>query len=166
MNIARRRLPGEQAFLLLLLLASAFLLWQSYRISGFSSITSAGVYPMLVSATMVLCIVVTLVQSRRAEAEAAAPGESAARHFLRRLLPLELVAFTAAIVLYMLALEWLGFVVASYLFLLASMRLLGSTRWGLNALVSALSLAGIYVVFQTIFAVVLPTGSLWQGVFK
>jgi putative tricarboxylic transport membrane protein len=166
MNIARRRLPGEQAFLLLLLLASAFLLWQSYRISGFSSITSAGVYPMLVSATMVLCIVILLVQSRRAQAEAAAPGESGVHHFVRRLLPLEVVTFTAAIVLYMLALEWLGFVVASYVFLLGSMRLLGSQGWGLNALVSALSLAGIYLVFQTIFAVVLPTGSLWQGVFK
>jgi putative tricarboxylic transport membrane protein len=165
-NLTRRRLPGERAFLLLLALASAFLLWQSYRISGFASITSAGFYPMVVSATMLVCTLVVLWQAKQFEAEPPATGESRGRHFLRRLLPVEVVSFTVAIALYMLALEWLGFVLASYLFLLGSMRVLGSKRWILNAVVSALSLAAIYVVFQTIFAVVLPTGTLWQGVFK
>ena len=163
MDITRRRLPGERVFLLLLSLASAFLLWQSYRISGFSSITSAGVYPMLVSATMLVCTLVVLWQAAHAEAEPAAPGESRAQHFLRRLLPAEVVTFTLAIAIYMLALEWLGFVIASYLFLLGSMRVLGSRRWVLNVVVSALSLAAIYLIFQTVFAVVLPKGTLLQG---
>jgi putative tricarboxylic transport membrane protein len=48
----------------------------------------------------------------------------------------------------------------------ASMALLGSRRWGLNLLVSALALAAIYVIFQTVFSVVLPSGTLLQGLFK
>jgi putative tricarboxylic transport membrane protein len=45
------------------------------------------------------------------------------------------------------------------------MRLLGSTRWRTNLLVSALVLGAVYLVFQTAFSVVLPAGRLWQGVF-
>ena len=50
----------------------------------------------------------------------------------------------------------------SYLFLVVSMRLLGGRRIVLNLLVSALSLAAIYVIFQTVFSVVLPKGVLLQ----
>jgi putative tricarboxylic transport membrane protein len=63
-------------------------------------------------------------------------------------------------------LERLGFVVASYLFLVVSMFLLGSRRVLLNLAVSAVSLAAIYVIFQTVFAVVLPKGTWWQGVLS
>ena len=73
---------------------------------------------------------------------------------------------TAAIFAYMLTLEWLGFIVSSYLFLVVAMRLLGGKRLGLNLLVSGLALAVIYVVFDTAFSVVLSAGTLWQGVFK
>jgi putative tricarboxylic transport membrane protein len=66
----------------------------------------------------------------------------------------------------MLTLEWLGFVVGSYLFLIVAMWILGGRRIVLNLVVSALVLTAIYVVFQTAFSVVLPAGSLWQGVFK
>lgn len=42
--------------------------------------------------------------------------------------------------------------------------MLGSRRLLLNITVSAGVLAAIYVVFQTIFAVALPEGTLWQGI--
>jgi putative tricarboxylic transport membrane protein len=71
-----------------------------------------------------------------------------------------------AVCLYMLALPRLGFLGASFLFLLLSMRLLGSHRWLLNVGVSAASLAAIYGVFQTIFSVVLPKGSWLQNLFR
>jgi len=47
-----------------------------------------------------------------------------------------------------------------------SMWLLGSRKWVLNLWVSALSLAVVYAIFQTIFSVVLPSGSWLAGVFK
>jgi hypothetical protein len=48
----KTRLPGELTFTVLLLLGSLFLLYQAYGISGFESITSAGMFPMLSALVM------------------------------------------------------------------------------------------------------------------
>ena len=50
------------------------------------------------------------------------------------------------------------------LFLVITMRLLGSERWWLNMAVSAVALGLIYLVFRTAFSVILPVGRIWQGV--
>jgi putative tricarboxylic transport membrane protein len=156
----RHRLPGELGFILLLIAFSAFLLWQAWRISGFESITSAGVFPMAAALVMLLSLAVVFVRSMRVPREAQAPDESRLGHFVRRLSPGVVVSFSVAIVVYMLVMEWLGFLLSSFLFLVVSMRLLGSARWILNLLLSAVMLAAIYVVFHTAFSVVLPEGTL------
>jgi putative tricarboxylic transport membrane protein len=163
MSAPRTRLPGETVFSVLMLMLSAFLLWAAIDISGFKSYTSAGSYPMAAAATMLVCSLIVVAQTARAQAGPAEPGESAWRAFVRRIAPPVVVNTSLAIAAYMLTLEWLGFVVASYAFLAVTMRLLGSARWGLNLLVSALVLGAIYLVFQTVFSVVLPAGRLWQG---
>lgn len=162
----RERLPGELVFSCLMLLLSAFLLWTAFGISGFKSATSAGSFPMAAAATMLVCSLVVVVQTAPAPMAAAEAGESLPRHFVRRIAPPVLLWTTAAIVAYMLTLERVGFIVGSYLFLIVSMWILGGRRIWLNLLVSALVLAAIYVIFQTAFSVVLPAGSMWQGVFK
>lgn len=162
----RTRLPGEIVFSVLMLLLSAFLLWAAVDISGLKSYTSAGAYPTAAAATMLVCSLIVVAQTARAQAEPGGPGDSAARAFVRRIAPPVIVSTSLAIAAYMLTLEWLGFVVSSYGFLVVTMRLLGSTRWGLNLLVSALVLGAIYLVFQTVFSVVLPAGRLWQGVLS
>jgi putative tricarboxylic transport membrane protein len=58
-------LPGELAFCALLLLLSLFLLWQAHGISGFESLSSAGMFPMLAAATMVVTGAVFSWQSLR-----------------------------------------------------------------------------------------------------
>ncbi len=83
-----------------------------------------------------------------------------AREFVRRVLPLPVVLFTALIVGYILTLEPLGFILSSFLFLAAAMFALGSRRILYTIVVSALSLAAIYLIFQTAFSVVLPEGVL------
>jgi putative tricarboxylic transport membrane protein len=159
----RTRQPGEFVFILLLLAGSAFLLWSSYGISGFSSTTSAGAFPMAAAAVMVVCALVSLVQTWRLQREPREPGEGTAGQFLRRVMPPVVIWLLAVLVAYMLSMERIGFVPSSYLFLVVGMRLLGERRWLLNLAVSALALAAIYVVFKVAFTVVLPTGSLWQG---
>ncbi len=74
-----------------------------------------------------------------------------------------LIGFTTAIVVYMMVLERVGFLLASYLFLVVSMWLLGSRRIGLVLIVSALSLGAIYLIFQTAFSVVLPRARCSRG---
>lgn len=165
MHTPRSRLPGEIAFTVILLLLSAFMLWTAYGISGFESLSSAGSFPMVATAVMVITGLVNVVHTVRTSPDPAQqPGESLAARFVRQLTPMVLIGFTLAIVVYMLALEWSGFLLSSYVFLVVSMWLLGSRRLVLNLVVSALSLAAIYVIFQTVFSVVLPSGKLLQGV--
>lgn len=166
MAAQRKRLPGELIFTLLLVLFGGFMLWQAYAISGFESITSAGSFPMAAAGMLLLCALIVAVQTARLPRMHCTDGESLPRQFAQRLAPCVLVAFTGGIALYMLALEPVGFLLSSYVFLVASMAILGSQRWGLNLLVSAVALGVIYVIFQTVFSVVLPNGSLLAGWFR
>lgn len=166
MHTPRRRPAGEIGFTVLLVVFSAFMLWTAYGISGFGSLTSAGAFPMVATAVMLVTGLVTVGHALREAPTESRAGESTARKFTRELTPPVLIAFTVAIAAYMWLLERLGFVVASYLFLVVSMFLLGSRRVLLNLAVSAVSLAAIYVIFQTVFAVVLPKGTWWQGVLS
>lgn len=159
MHTSHSRLPGELTFMVLIVLFSAFMLWTSYNISGFASLSSPGFFPMVCAGTMLLTGLISLRQAARSKL-ALEPQQTVFAQFVQKLAPLTLVLFTVLIVAYMLLLEVLGFLVASYLFLLLSMQVLGSKRLGLNALVSAVVLAAIFVVFQTAFSVVLPSGSL------
>jgi putative tricarboxylic transport membrane protein len=124
----------------------------------------AGAFPMVATGVMLLTGIANVVHALREQPTERQPGESLWAKFGRELTPLVLVAFAAAILVYKLALEWTGFVLSSYVFLVVSMWLLGSRRLVLNLVVSALSLAAIYIVFQTVFSVVLPKGTLLQGV--
>jgi putative tricarboxylic transport membrane protein len=159
------RLPGELTFTLLLLLGSLFLLHQAYGISGFESITSAGVFPMLSALVMVITALIALSGVAQSPLLGSDDGESLSGHFIRRITPPVWAMFTAAVVLFMLLLPKLGFVLSAYLFLVLSMRLLGSTRWLFNVLLSAVSLAVVYLIFQTVFSVILPKGSWLTGLW-
>ncbi|MCE2780747.1 tripartite tricarboxylate transporter TctB family protein [Limnohabitans sp.] len=161
----KSRLPGELTFTLLLLLGSLFLFQQAYGISGFESITSAGVFPMLSALVMVITALVAMSGVARYPQVAPDEGESSSGHFIRRITPPVWALFTTAVVLFMLLLSKLGFVLSAYLFLVLSMRLLGSSRWLFNALLSAVSLAVVYLIFQTVFSVILPKGTWLTGLW-
>lgn len=155
-----RRLPGELVFVLVLLLFGATALWQAYRISGFASWSSPGAVSMLAALVLLgAALRIVLATLRQPPADVPA-GSTLAQAFGHALLPRVIVAFTLLIVLYMLALEPLGFVVSSFLFLAAGMWVLGSRRVVYNLAISAICLAAIYAIFQTAFSVVLPAGVL------
>jgi putative tricarboxylic transport membrane protein len=161
----KTRLPGELTFTVLLLLGSLFLLYQAYGISGFESITSAGMFPMLSALVMAVTAFLAILGVAKAPAERLVAGENLRQSFVRRITPPVFVLFTLAVVGFMLLLNKLGFVVSAYLFLVVSMRLLGSVRWLFNLMLSAISLGVVYLIFQTIFSVILPKGTWWAGVW-
>ena len=163
MHTSRPRHAGELVFTLLLTVFSLFMLWQAYSISKFESLTSAGAFPMFASAVMVVTGLLIAGQTARAKAVPGLPGEPLLSQFVRQVTPGVVVSFMLATAVYMVLIDRLGFLLASYLFLAVSMWLLGSRRIVLNLLVSALSLAAIHVIFQTVFSVVLPTGTWLKG---
>jgi putative tricarboxylic transport membrane protein len=179
-----RRPPGERAFAALMLLLSAFLLWQAFGISGWQSSTSAGAFPMAAAATMLVCALVIAVQASGARGNPTRGLDStAAGHDAQTAggdpahkgpdaadatpqhdrIPPVVPATVGAIGLYMLVLEYVGFLPSSLIFLVAMMRLLGERRMLRNLVVSVLALGLIHLVFSTVFAVALPTGTLWRG---
>jgi hypothetical protein len=157
---SRRRLPGEFAFVLILLLFALTALWQAWRISGVSGWSTPGALPTLAALVMLLSAIKIAINTLRMPPPAVEPGRSLVRDFLREITPVSLVLFTVLIVAYMFALEPLGFVASSFLFLVLAMLALGERRIVRTLAVSAVSLACIYIVFQTAFSVVLPEGIL------
>ncbi|MCD6077402.1 MAG: Tripartite tricarboxylate transporter TctB family protein [Ramlibacter sp.] len=143
----------------LLVLLASFSLWAAFGISRFSSISSPGAFPMVCAAAMVITAILSLGGSLR-KSGPEETGQSGLRRFVTHVMPIRLVLFSAALVGYMLLLETVGFLAASYVYLLVSMRILGSRQLGKNALISLVVLAGVFLVFRTAFSVVLPAGTL------
>jgi putative tricarboxylic transport membrane protein len=154
----KKRLPGELTFTCLLLLGSLFLLHQSYGISGFESITSAGMFPMMSAFVMVLTVAVALRDTFNSPLDLI-EGDSVTQQFVRQISPTVFVYFTLTLFAFMLLLPRLGFLISAFFFLVVAMRLLGSKQWGLNLMLSATSLGAVYLIFQTVFSVVLPKGT-------
>jgi putative tricarboxylic transport membrane protein len=154
---ASPRAQGEGVFNLILLTAALVLAHQAWSIAGFRSLSSAGVFPMLAAGTMVVTAASILLQSVRSRAER--KGERL--RFFGDVVSFRIVVFAALIVAYMLALQPLGFIAASFLFLSTSMMLLYRHRPFAALLLSALSVAVIYGLFRYVFVVVLPRGTFF-----
>ncbi len=146
----RRRLPGELVFCLALLMGALVLLHQAWSIAGFRSFSSAGVFPMLAAGMMVVSGAVVVLGAVRARPEAGSPGDVAGPKIL---------VMGAAITGYLFALEPLGFVVSSVLFLSVTICFLHRRDYPWMILLSIVTVGVIYLLFRKVFMVVLPSGA-------
>lgn len=160
MHSRHPRLPGERFFLGLLVLLSAFMVWAAWETAGFESLTSAGVFPMACAGLMVLTGLINLLRALRTPPAPGLGTDGPPADQRPRVLPRALIGLGACLTAYLLALEPLGFLVASLLFLVVAMRVLGSRRLLRNVLVSVLVVALVFLIFRTVFSVVLPAGTL------
>ncbi len=152
------RLPGELGFCQVLLLFSLTALYFSYQISGFSSWSSAGSLPLGTSFIMTLCALSFLFRELAKPAPQAEHGENLLQGFFEKVFPMRHFVFILILVAYMLLLEPLGFIASSFFYLVASSLALGERRYVHMIVSNVLSLAVVYLVFQTAFSVVLPAG--------
>ena len=149
------RRPGEVGFNTALLVFSLFMFWQAYSIDGLSSLSSAGAFPMAMTAIMSATAAITLFRSARRRSP-----QGGMTLFRKEVLPPVVVVFAAFIFAYSLLLQPLGFVLASYLFLVVSIWFLEGGRFRRAVLLSTVSIIAVYIVFRLIFQVVLPEGFL------
>lgn len=157
----RRLNPGETAFGYLMLAFSLFLFYQTYKIAGFSSISSGGAYPMAAAALMVASSLFVLLRNRRMpKVEAAGPAEEWRRFRKEVAPPYPLLGYAGIMLLYMVLIEPLGFNLSSFLFLFGSFLYLYKRGIWLTLGLSVGSVALIYLVFQVVFRVILP-GAEW-----
>jgi hypothetical protein len=153
----RRLNPGETAFGYLMLAFSLFLLYQTYKIAGFSSIDSGGAYPMFAAALMVISSAAVVIRNRRSpKVEASGPAGEWRRFRLEVAPPYPLIGYVGIIVLYMLLVLPLGFNVSSFLFLFGSFWYLYRKGIWLAVGLSVGSVVSIHIVFRLVFRVILP----------
>ena len=154
------RRPGELVFACLLVIFSAAALWQAYRISGFTGLSQPGVFPMLAAATMLASCAFILRDTLLAGKAAGSD-----QHW-SSILPRRLVVILAMVAIYLYAMPWLGFVLASGLFLFACIAYLWRKGLAISLALATVSLAAIYFLFRVVFEVVLPQGTVIPaGVF-
>lgn len=156
-NMVRR--PGEIIFSIILTVFSVTAFWQSYAISGFTGLTTAGVFPMLASLAMIIS---SLIITKDALAKQPAEKSNFSSK-INEILPITLIYMILIISAYLLAMPYIGFVLSSALFLFVSFLLLWKKGVLLSAALAIFALAIIYLIFRTVFQVVLPQGSLIQG---
>lgn len=159
MSSKERRRPGELVFALVIVVFAAAAFWQSYAISGFTGKATAGVFPMLASGMMVIAGLAILLST--AGKRSAAPDAG----FRREILPNRHVTLIGLVVAYLVAMPYLGFMIASGAFLFAAFQYLWGKPVWITAALAAVSLLAIYGIFREIFQVVLPQGSLMRGWF-
>jgi putative tricarboxylic transport membrane protein len=122
---------------------------------GFGSFVrpGPGFVPFLAGAVMGGLAVIALIQSilERSAAERVFDGRE-----LRRVL-----LMIAALIVYVLIWNFLGFVVATFLLLLFLYRVVEPLRWRTVFIAAALTLMAAYLLFSTLLGARLPIGRLW-----
>jgi len=156
MKEIRKLRAGENLFAWLMMALSLFVLIQAYLISGFSSISSAGMFPMVAAAIMVVAMALILLNNRKLAKPDADGLKDELRQAAKQVLPKVFLVYTGIIIGYMILIQPLHFLPSSFAFLLVSMIYLKGSTVIKSLIISILTLACIYIVFQFFFRVVLP----------
>ena len=156
MKKTEKQIRGEGFFIGLLLIFSVVTLILAYQISGFSSVSSPGSFPMFSSAVMVISIVGVILQFRKKEKSEKKGFWEEIRLAAKAILPPVFLGYTALIILYMILIIPLTFLPASFGFLVLSMILLKGGSPVKSLLISGGTIGIIYLVFHYLFRVVLP----------
>lgn len=71
------------------------------------------------------------------------------------------IMLVAAVVVYLLVVEYLGFLLASTALMLVLMRVMGGRSWPVNLVASAATSGVLYWLFWVVMRVPIPLGRLW-----
>lgn len=145
--------PGESLFGFALLIFSLFVFYNAYKISGFSSLSSPGSFPLAASAVMCLSACFIIIKNVKTSL---LPNMS----FFKDVLPLSIVTVVALLLVFSLALEHTGFVLAAVVFEFVMLLSFYKRKVSSALLITVVSIVVIYVIFRLVFQVVLPEGIL------
>lgn len=152
--------PGELLFAVLITGFSVVALWQAYEISGFTGLSTPGIFPMLAAFTMLISAVFilsdTLSKRRIANSQNSHPTQ---------VLTGRILVVVSLVTAYVFAMPYVGFMASSAIFLFLAFAFLWRKNLGISLLLTTGTLVVIYLVFRVLFRVVLPRGSLLQGWF-
>lgn len=144
---------GELKMLALLFVVSAALFADSLRSPGFFQGLSKGPgsIPQLVSGALILMIIGLMISTLRKGYK-----EGSFSDVVHYLFNKEVVQLLVAVGVYGLIIEPVGFVLSSILFLVVTMYILDRKQIVRKILISVGTIAMLYLIFSTLFQVVLP----------
>jgi putative tricarboxylic transport membrane protein len=145
--------PGERLFLWLLLACGIFVLITALMIPNLENLSSSGVFPIFIGSILILTIARVLWSNRRPYASRTLREEC--RQVPAFVLPVTVIGYAGILLLYILTTAQLHFLPSSFAFLVISFIFLRGASPVRSVLIGVGTLAGIYVLFQTIFKVIL-----------
>jgi putative tricarboxylic transport membrane protein len=152
-KIGRR--PGEQWFLWFLLMFSLFFLHQSFRIPGLKSFSSSGAFPIFICTVLALSTIRVMLKNRKRFRSPSAGPREELKEALAFVFPKTIIIYVGILVLYMVMLQPLHFIGSSFIFLVISMLYLKGATLRRVFFIAAGTIAAIYLIFQTLFKVIL-----------
>lgn len=158
MNKSKKLRPGEKIFSFILVIFSTILFFESYKISGFSGLTTSGAMPMFASTLMLVASIFIFLETLKKDPK----NKSNLLKVTQYLLPKQLIFFISLVLIYVLAIPYFGFTLSSGTFLIISILNLWNKGFVWSIGVSVFSIAVIYFLFRIVFQVILPLGSYWS----
>ncbi|MGH7394980.1 MAG: tripartite tricarboxylate transporter TctB family protein, partial [Candidatus Methylomirabilales bacterium] len=114
-------------------------------------------FPTLLGGSLLLLAVLLLLFPPPSPREATAPGGKGLARFGRPGLVMGLLVANA------LTMEWLGYALSTFAFLLGALTVLGERWWPRGLLYSLAFTAGLYLIFARVLHLRLPVGTLFGG---
>lgn len=145
--------PGERLFLWLLLAFGIFVLVTALMIPNLENLSSSGAFPIFIGSILIATTVRVLWQNRKRYAALTLREEC--RRVPAFALPVTVIGYALILFLYILTTAPLHFLPSSFGFLVVSFIFLKGASPLRSMIIGAGTLAGIYVLFQTIFKVIL-----------
>jgi putative tricarboxylic transport membrane protein len=145
--------PGERIFLWCLLAFSIFVLIVALMIPRLENLSASGAFPIFIGCILIIATIRVLWVNRRRYAIVTLRGEMAKTPAFA--LPLNVVGYAGILLLYILTTAPLHFLPSSFGFLVISFIFLKGASPLRSVVIGAATLAGIYVLFQTVFKVIL-----------
>ena len=144
---------GEYKMLLLLLIICGGLFIDTLNSPGiFQGVTSGpGSIPQLVAGALILMLFALAIQCLSRGYK-----EGTFAEFIHYLFDKDVVVLIVTVLIYGLVVETIHFIPATFIFLVATMYLLERKHLLLKIAVSAGTVGGLYLIFSTLFQVVLP----------
>lgn len=155
----RKMIKGEMFCVCVILLVSLIAFGASLKLFlANPGVSTQGTFPLLTSSIMVLASFVMLGEMKNLS-PSFEEGKSSAeklKETFQELFPDRMVPVILLIVIYAVALAKVGFVISTFVFLFFMMLLLKAGTWIRSLIISAGIVAGIMVIFQFAFHVILP----------
>lgn len=145
--------PGERIFIWLLLAFGVFVLATALMIPNLENLSSSGVFPIFIGSILILTMARVLWRNRRRYAALTVREECGLVPAFA--LPVTVIGYAFILLLYILTTAPLHFLPSSFAFLVISFIFLKGASPVRSVVIGMGTLASIYVLFQTIFKVIL-----------